>query len=89
MALAQQANVQLLDEPADFLDVSNQAVRYYTDCRVAMSEVRIHAKVDPNLILTAKLVRDVFVLESRVVNDPTTNKPLMLPLGRHHVLESM
>ena len=35
-------------------------------------------------MLTEECVRAVFGLESRVIVDPTSDKPLMLPLGRHH-----
>jgi iron complex transport system ATP-binding protein len=31
------------------------------------------------------MVREVFGLDSRVIVDPTSGKPLMLPIGRHHM----
>jgi iron complex transport system ATP-binding protein len=37
-------------------------------------------------VLTEDCVRAVFGLDSRVVDDPTTGAPMMLPLGRHHVV---
>jgi iron complex transport system ATP-binding protein len=36
-------------------------------------------------VLTEECVRAVFGLDSRVIADPTSGAPLMLPLGRHHV----
>jgi len=30
-------------------------------------------------------VRDVFGLESTIIADPLTGKPLVLPSGRHHI----
>jgi iron complex transport system ATP-binding protein len=30
-------------------------------------------------------VRQVFGLDSRIITDPTSGRPIMLPLGRHRV----
>ena len=35
-------------------------------------------------MLTEDCVRTVFGLESRVIADPVSGKPLVLPIGRHH-----
>jgi iron complex transport system ATP-binding protein len=29
-------------------------------------------------------VQDVFGLDSRIITDPVSGTPLMLPIGRHH-----
>ncbi|MFE3456780.1 ABC transporter ATP-binding protein [Nocardiopsis aegyptia] len=62
----------------------NLAARY-ADHLVALADGRLHAAGEPAEVLTEDGVRAVFGLESRVIVDPTSGRPLMLPLGRHHV----
>jgi iron complex transport system ATP-binding protein len=62
----------------------NLAARY-CDELVAMADRRIFASGDPEGVLTEESVRTVFGINSRVIADPTSGKPLMLPLGRHRV----
>jgi iron complex transport system ATP-binding protein len=60
----------------------NLAARY-ADHLVAMAGGRIHVSGTPEEVLTEENVRQVFGLESRVITDPTSGRPMMLPLGRH------
>ena len=63
----------------------NLAARY-ADHLIAMRHGRIHAAAPPRVI-TSELVRDVFGLECRVIIDPLSGAPLVLPCGRHHTTQ--
>jgi iron complex transport system ATP-binding protein len=58
-----------------------QACRY-ADHVVAMQAGRVVASGDPREVVTETLVREVFGLPSRIVPDPVTGKPLVLPAAR-------
>ncbi|KAD4060072.1 ATP-binding cassette domain-containing protein [Arthrobacter yangruifuii] len=110
MALAQETDILLLDEPTTFLDVTHQievldlitdlnrragttvaivlhdlnlAARY-ADHLVAMKDGRIAAEGAPADVVTEELVETVFGLASRVIPDPVSGTPMVVPMGRHH-----
>ena len=62
----------------------NLAARY-ADELVAMKDGQIHASGEPDRVVTEDLVRDVFGMNSRVIPDPVSGSPVVLPMGRHHV----
>jgi iron complex transport system ATP-binding protein len=64
----------------------NLAARY-SDHLIALAGGGIHAQGAPADVLTEDTVREVFGLDSRVIVDPTSGRPLMLPIGRHHMAE--
>ncbi|TAP39470.1 ABC transporter ATP-binding protein [Arthrobacter sp. S39] len=110
MALAQETDVLLLDEPTTYLDLAHQVevldlitdlnrkrgttvaivlhdlnlAARYADHVIAMKGGEVVALGHPTTVVTEKLVRTVFGLESRVIPDPVSGTPLIIPIGRHH-----
>jgi len=110
MALAQETDVLLLDEPTTYLDLAHQVevldlvtdlnrnrgttvaivlhdlnlAARYADHVIAMKGGAVVAAGSPADVVTGTLVREVFGLESRVIADPVSGTPLIIPIGRHH-----
>ena len=59
----------------------NHACRY-ADHLIAMREGRITAQGKPHEIITEALVENVFGIECRIIPDPVTETPLVIPIGR-------
>ncbi|MDQ0771521.1 iron complex transport system ATP-binding protein [Pseudarthrobacter defluvii] len=109
MALAQETEILLLDEPTTYLDLAHQVevldlvtdlnrsrgttvaivlhdlnlAARYADNVIAMKDGAVAAMGSPIEVVTEELVRDVFRLESRVIPDPVSGTPLIIPIGRH------
>ncbi|OAM75175.1 ABC transporter ATP-binding protein [Devosia elaeis] len=115
MALAQETDLLLLDEPTTFLDINHQVevldlltdlVRTggrtmvvvlhdlnlacrYADHIVAMKAGTIVAEGRPVAVMTEKVVHDVFGMASRIMVDPVSDTPMIVPIGRHHTEGAM
>ncbi|WP_165224007.1 ABC transporter ATP-binding protein [Affinirhizobium pseudoryzae] len=62
----------------------NLAARY-ADFLVAMVKGKIHVSGDPSDVLTEAMVTSVFGQKSRIMTDPTSGRPMMVPIGRHRM----
>ncbi|MER5264544.1 ABC transporter ATP-binding protein [Actinosynnema sp. NPDC002837] len=65
----------------------NQACRYATHLIAMKPGVGVVAQGRPADIVTAELVEDVFGLPCRVIADPETDTPLIVPLRRQRVAQ--
>ncbi|MHA7284043.1 ABC transporter ATP-binding protein [Arthrobacter sp. TMS2-4] len=61
----------------------NLAARY-ADHLIAMRDGRIAAEGAPSDVVTEETVSGVFNLDCRVVTDPVSQTPMVVPIGRHH-----
>jgi len=73
-------------ENPPLLVLQEQVLGVVADHLVAMAGGRVIAAGDPGEVITEQTVRDVFGLDSRVVPDPLTGRPMVIPIGRHHTV---
>ena len=55
----------------------------YADHLVAVRAGRIVAEGTPSQVVTEEVVRTVFGLDNRVIEDPVSHTPMVVPVGRH------
>lgn len=65
----------------------NHASRYANNI-IAMKDGAVVAEGAPSDVITEALVEDVFGLPCRIIEDPVSGTPLVVPLGRPHSMNS-
>jgi iron complex transport system ATP-binding protein len=66
----------------------NHACRYATEL-IVMKDGEIVAQGPPATVMTAALVEDVFAVPCRVMNDPETGTPMVVPASRQRRLAAV
>ncbi|GAA4110866.1 ABC transporter ATP-binding protein [Nocardioides fonticola] len=111
MALAQEPELLLLDEPTTYLDLAHQVdlldllaelnaergttvvmvlhelalAARYADHLVVLHRGRVLRAGPPGEVLDAACLAEAFGLEARVLEDPVSGTPLVVPIGRRRV----
>ena len=108
MALTQNTDILLLDEPTTYLDLAyqieilellkdlnkktkktivtvihelNQAARY-ADNLVCMKKGKIYSQGRVETVFTENMLKDVFGVDSIVILDPITSRPMCIPINQ-------
>jgi iron complex transport system ATP-binding protein len=61
----------------------NLACRY-ADHLVAMKDGRVVAAGPPHAVVTEETIAEVYGLTARIIDDPVSHTPTVIPVGRHH-----
>lgn len=57
----------------------------YADYIYALKSGKLVAEGEPSEVITSELVKEIFGLDSTVIEDPISGSPLVVPKGRYHV----
>ena len=57
----------------------------YSDHLIAMHQGQIYAAGTSAEVVTETMMQEVFHTKARVITDPISGAPLVMPIGRHHV----
>lgn len=107
MALAQETDILLLDEPTTYLDIAYQlevlnllqdlnreegvtiamvlhdinfAARY-ADYMIALHDGKIVAEGTAQEVVCREVIREVFDMDARIMEDPVVGSPMVVPIG--------
>jgi iron complex transport system ATP-binding protein len=59
----------------------------YADHLVALRDGKVVAEGTPREVVTEEVVRTVFGLDNRVIDDPVSHTPLVVPVSRHRSIK--
>lgn len=59
----------------------------YADYIFALRKGKLVAEGGPKQVITSTLIKDIFGLDSSVIEDPISGSPFVIPKGRHHVID--
>lgn len=56
----------------------------YADYLFAMRQGKLIAEGKPSEVITSQLIKDVFGLDCTIIQDPVSESPSVVPIGRYH-----